>query len=259
MEREKELEELNESLKIIRKTEEFVVRQEKIENQKQCLLNKKEEMIKELTAFSGVLMLITLIGSIIYLISIGKGFGGVVLGTVIIMIAIGAIDVLIIEPFALLVVREKRTIVAEAFYRENVAPIEEAENRLLEELQRYTESEEFEFAKIVIPEDYFDSESVSFMIKMFNDRRADSVKEAINLYEDYLHKERMENMQNQQLQQTEELRKEINEQSRQQSEYMKEIAKNTKATARAAKVNAIITIAYGHSTNKKMKQIRNKM
>ncbi|MCI9101459.1 MAG: hypothetical protein HFH58_16835 [Lachnospiraceae bacterium] len=150
-------------------------------------------------------------------------------------------------------------------FRNRLAPVYEREARILDTFKEYCESDEVKFAQKLIPEEYFDSESVQYFIKMLDDGRADRYKEVINLYEEHLHRERVENMQMQSLtlqgenlRETRQLSQNVKAQSEQlqkQTEYMKKIAKNTKSTTRAVKVNAFIGAVSRHNQSQKLKRI----
>lgn len=133
---------------------------------------------------------------------------------------------------------------------------------MISQFERYCNTNVVAEARNIVPEQYFDSESVCFFLKMLNERRADTFKEAVNLYEEYLHRKDMEDMQKQQLslqgQQLEETRhlsQNVTSQMQEQSSYMRQIANNTKSTARAVKVNAFINLVEGHSQSKNLKRI----
>lgn len=83
-----------------------------------------------------------------------------------------------------------------------------------------------------IPEDYHYQEAIDFFLRAVRNRRADSVKEAINLYEDYLYKQEMAaNMQRQHEQQIAALREISTEASR--------AANNAAAAASAAALGVL--------------------
>lgn len=82
-----------------------------------------------------------------------------------------------------------------------------------------------------IPRDYRTYYAVSFFDKVLENGRAESMKEAMNLYEDHLHKMRMENM-NQQL---------IYRQN-QQVQMLAEVERNTRETKRAVDLNTAFNV-----------------
>ncbi|HBA98307.1 MAG TPA: hypothetical protein DCZ23_09375, partial [Lachnospiraceae bacterium] len=80
---------------------------------------------------------------------------------------------------------------------------------------------------------------------MLDEHRADTFKEAINLYEEYLYRENMANMQQQQLimqgqqlKETHELSKNVTNQMQRQSYYMQQISDNTKSTQEAMEIQS---------------------
>lgn len=152
------------------------------------------------------------------------------------------------------------------WYNNEIALINEQEARFDKEFNSYCVSDEVVLVRTIVPENYFDKEPIQFFIKMLDEHRADTFKEAINLYEEYLYRENMANMQQQQLimqgqqlKETHELSKNVTNQMQRQSYYMQQISDNTKSTQRAIKINAAINAAAGHSQAKQLKKIRKNM
>lgn len=84
-----------------------------------------------------------------------------------------------------------------------------------------------------IPRDYRYYDAVAFFENALANGRADSMKEAVNLYETHLHQMRLENANQQMLF--------INEQ---QSKMMAEIEKNTRDAKRATELNTAFNVLY---------------
>lgn len=153
------------------------------------------------------------------------------------------------------------------WYNNEIALINEQEARFDKEFNSYCVSDEVVLVRTIVPENYFDKEPIQFFIKMLDEHRADTFKEAINLYEEYLYRENMANMQQQQLimqgqqlKETHELSKNVTNQMQRQSYYMQQISDNTKSTQRAIKINAAINAAAinaaaGHVQTKQLKKI----
>lgn len=251
----------------INKIEDALLKQEKFDQEKDALAKKKQEMAEEI---SGVQVLIVLsiipVAIILFLIcsKLGEGTWDGIAGT----ISYGSIYCLIaylIYKFIGIFTSASKEIEADKWYNEQITPLNQKENKFLKEFKDYCESDEFIFVQKIIPEEYFDSESVQYFIKMLKNGRADTYKEVINLYEEHVHRKKMENMQihglklqGENLEETRQLAQNVkaqNEQLQKQTEYMKEISKNTQSTARAVKVNAFIGAVSGHSQSKKLKQI----
>ena len=102
-----------------------------------------------------------------------------------------------------------------------------------------------------LQDQYFDLRVVSDLITYVSCRRADSLKEAINLYEEEKHRNRMEEIQNSILETTEQNLAV----SQAQMESLQAIERNTKSAARTAKVNAVINYASYSNIKKIRKRI----
>lgn len=140
---------------------------------------------------------------------------------------------------------------------------ERAKNYFFAEIERACESEDYEFARQCVPEEYFDTESVRYLIRLFETGRADTFKEAASIYDEYLYRNNMTELQRQQMDEVQQLRQDMNthmtvqnELLASQADNLKEIQKNTRSTVRATKVNAVIGVVYGHSTNKNIKKLQ---
>lgn len=134
---------------------------------------------------------------------------------------------------------------AQLYYNENYPPLENKRNESLNKAKRFFNSAKFAEARAVIPDDYFDSASAEYLVKAVENKRAESIKEAINLYEEYLYRSRMEEMQKQQLEASQEAakaQKEIAKAAKEQVKTSKEIARNTRATTRAVRLNTFVNI-----------------
>jgi hypothetical protein len=120
---------------------------------------------------------------------------------------------------------------------------------ILVKTNQFMNSEEFLFAKQLIPEEYFDSESVEYFVKVISNQRADGLKEAMNLYEDFLHKKRLEDYQKQQVELAQMTLSEQKKQNvinselmKKQAAIMEDIQRNTKATRNAARIGAFLML-----------------
>ncbi|MFV0343209.1 MAG: hypothetical protein ACK5JH_10040 [Anaerocolumna sp.] len=110
----------------------------------------------------------------------------------------------------------------------------------------------FEKANSLISPEYFDSESITYFINVVKNNRADSLKEAMNLYENYLHKSRIEDINKEQLESINEMKR-IQEQQleyaersfdaiERQNQYSEQIAYSTRKTRGAVRMNTLITL-----------------
>lgn len=129
------------------------------------------------------------------------------------------------------------------YYNEKYPDVEKRKNEIKNAAKVFFNSPVFIEAQEVIPRDYFDIESVENITKMIENRRADTLKEAINMYEDHLHKTRIEEMQKQQVIATQEAadaQKQTAQATQQQVNISQDIYKNAKATKRATQLNTFI-------------------
>lgn len=255
-------EELIKALDVINKIEGFMEQKEEIESIRESVERQKKEMMEDLAPIQIWLFVLgipfTIIAPMITNTHEITIVGRLVYGILFYYVPF----FVIVNPLLGLITRGKKVAKAEAWYKEKIVPIDAQETELISVFERYCNTDAVTEARNIVPEEYFDSESVQFFLKMLNERRADTFKEAINLYEEYLHREDMKNMQmqqlalqGQQLAETRQLSQNVTSQMQEQSAYMKQISKNTKSTARAVKVNAFINLVEGHSHSKQLKRI----
>lgn len=108
---------------------------------------------------------------------------------------------------------------------------EELYTEISEEIEQV--SFQYNDAIAAIPRDYRYYYAVNFFENVLINGRADSMKEAINLYENHLHQMRMENANQRLLLMNE-----------QQSRMMSEIERNTRDTAYAVNMNTAFNVLY---------------
>lgn len=138
------------------------------------------------------------------------------------------------------------------YIEENLNPKLAIQKILKEEIKNYIASEEVQWAVDVVGSEYFNTQIIKKLYDLISGRRADSIKEAINLYETIKYQENMQNMQNSVLQLTQEnaaLAKE-------QAEYARQTERNTRAAANTAKVNAAINYGTYRNTKKINKKLK---
>ena len=97
-----------------------------------------------------------------------------------------------------------------------------------------------------VGEDLFAYECIEDLYNLIKSRRADNLKEALNLYDDTLHKARMEEMQAA-IQNASEI---AASESVKQTAYSKEIAKSSHQAATAAKATAYHTRKIDKNTRR---------
>jgi len=82
---------------------------------------------------------------------------------------------------------------------EDIYMLEKEQEEILIRAREYCDSKNLDDLRKMIPERYFSIEDTSFLCQVLECRRADSWKEAINLYEDYLYKTALEERQEKQI------------------------------------------------------------
>lgn len=135
---------------------------------------------------------------------------------------------------------------ADAYYAENVVPIEERLNEvyaLRDELEKCGKKK---WALDVVGRDMFYSACIQDLYNLIKNRRADNLKEALNKYDDSQHKARMEEMQAS-IQNASEISA---REAVKQTAYSQEIAKNTHQAATAAKATAYNTRQIDKNTRR---------
>lgn len=113
------------------------------------------------------------------------------------------------------------------------------------DIKNYCEQPHIQKSLNYLAKEYWDSETIKYLIGVIKNRRADTLKEAINLYEDYLHKAKVEAMQNKQLVVTENLTNMVGEQlvaNKEQMERIEQMSRIAKSADRAAKLSAVIGV-----------------
>ncbi len=139
---------------------------------------------------------------------------------------------------------------ADAYYKEHSGPVLEKMEDAKSKAQLILNSEEYANARILVPEDYFDSESADSIRRLLSNRRANTLIDAINLYETELHNQRLEAAANRSAA-AQERSATANERTAAASErtaraseksarYTKKIARSSRATARATELNTFI-------------------
>lgn len=88
---------------------------------------------------------------------------------------------------------------ADEYHLEFVAPLEKHVGYQKQVIDKLWSSDEIIMYENVIPNDYRTMDALNFFIQSLEKRRADTEKELFNLYEDYLSKQQMIELQNQQL------------------------------------------------------------
>ncbi|NMA67033.1 MAG: hypothetical protein GX957_12500 [Clostridiaceae bacterium] len=228
-----------ELLDILKKAKDTIATAEKLQVELEGIEKSLEEIKKKTKDIENKSGFITYLGTIISAvlgISMFK-FIGLIVGTVAGWFVFAIIDSMVNG--------SKNAEKAQNYYNENYPPMENKKNETLNKAKRFFYSPEFTEAREVIPNDYFDSISAEYLVKVVENKRADSIKEALNLYEEYLYRSRMEEMQRQQVEASQEAAKaqqEIAKAAKEQVRTSKQIARNTRATTRAVRLNTFINL-----------------
>lgn len=165
---------------------------------------------------------------------LGDGeWGQVVLGVVFIFVGIKAIKYFSAQSDAK---AEERKAEANAYYGKEYPPVAQKIRDLQAQAKSIIESQDYKNMRVMIPDDYLDTDIIYEIARILKNRRAKTLSEAINLYEADLHQQRMEAAANRTADANERTAN-ANEKS---AAYSQKIARNTKSAARAAKLNAFI-------------------
>lgn len=135
---------------------------------------------------------------------------------------------------------------AERYISEHVEPLENHLREVRIELEKLVASGQIEWAKDIVGENLFYSVCIGGLYDLVKSRRADSLKEALNLYDDVQYKARMEERQAAIQNASEATAAE----AAKQTAYAKEVAKNTHQTATAAKASAYHTRQISKNTRR---------
>lgn len=135
---------------------------------------------------------------------------------------------------------------ADRHLKEVVMPLETRLQEINAELEELRTSGKIEWAKDIVGDNMFYSQCIGDLYDLIKNRRADSLKEALNLYDDNQYKARMEASQAAIQNATEVAAAE----SVKQTAYAKETAKNTHQTATATKATAYHTRQIQRNTRR---------
>lgn len=133
--------------------------------------------------------------------------------------------------------REKNEQEASNYYKEQVVPLEGELQSINDQISELINSGKVDWAIDIVGEDIFYCRGVGDLINLISSRRADNLKEALNLYDSSKHRERMEDMQAGMLANSDTMAME----SAKQTALQNKIEKNTRETATAAKWTAVNT------------------
>lgn len=141
---------------------------------------------------------------------------------------------------------------AEKYITEHVAPLENSLQEVEKQIAELETSGKIAWAKDIVGEDMFYSACIGDLYDLVKSRRADNLKEALNLYDDVQYKARMEESQAA-IQNASEV---AAAEAVKQTAYSKEIEKNTHQAATAAKATAHHTRQTAYNTKQVDKNTR---
>ena len=82
--------------------------------------------------------------------------------------------------------------IAYAYYEKEYPPVAQRISDLQAKAKDIIRSQDYKNMRVMIPDDYLDTEVIYEIARILKNRRAKSLSEAINLYEADLHQQRME-------------------------------------------------------------------
>ena len=126
----------------------------------------------------------------------------------------------------------------QVFANEHIAPKQALLNQQLQDINEYLNTDACQWAGNALPEKYFPYPAIQTIIQYLQSCRADTLKEAINLYEEELHRMKMEDMQQQIVQSTAQTANEVNR----QSSLLSDLQKTAKDTNTSVKIGNLINI-----------------
>lgn len=195
-------------------------KEDEYEQKYQKILEEKKKIEGKISPLAYVIVIFS------FIIGLTGGIPGVVIGIVLGLIISAIVETVLFD--------NKRSANAQAYFDKQSALLENYRLSYSGDAAELCNSDVYKKTIELIPEDYFDSESLDWIIKSIENKRADSLKEALNMYEDYLHKNRLEEMQYNQMVATQQTAKAQMEASK----SIKEIAKTNQV--QTANVQAMV-------------------
>lgn len=204
---------------------------------------KKEKSIREEHPMGTVGCIIWLLVSVFVYIIFRNMFDGVVgvVAVVIVAFIINAIDEAIKKGKS---DNAESIEKANKFHFETVVKLEQVVRDQKQVIDTLWESEEMIMFEKLIPDAYKTIDALNFFIQSLENRRADTDKELFNLYEDYISKQQMIELQNQQLAtQNEQLAatQQANALNQEQLNKLKDIQRNQKKLSSQQKYGNVVS------------------
>ena len=138
----------------------------------------------------------------------------------------GSIIPLILVMVAMIVARYKgkNGRINEEYYNQKILPIKKELNQQEKVILAFMNSDEMKNLSDVIPQKYLNLKAVLFLLEVLQKGRADSAKEAYNLYEEELHREKIQEMQEEQLDYARETLREQQNQTKVQKRISRQVS-----------------------------------
>lgn len=220
---------INQILEMFRVVEEDAIKLASLES-------KIDEIYKKIDSYNGLSHTGTIISLLIIIL-----FGGIgtvmfpIIGTIIGGIIGGylayLIDTKIIEK--ILKTEEKHAKKREEL-KKGLEPLEAQFDQIAMESNVFLKSEGVKRANAAIPAEFYNKSALASLKEILETRRADNLKEAINVYDTKMHHMKMESLQEKNIN----LTQSILQESQKQTQYAETAAQNSKITAENSKVAA---------------------
>jgi uncharacterized membrane protein len=138
----------------------------------------------------------------------------------------GSIIPLILVMVAMIVARYKgkNGRINEEYYNQKILPIKKELNQQEKVILAFMNSDEMKNLSDVIPQKYLNLKAVLFLLEVLQTGRADSAKEAYNLYEEELHREKIQEMQEEKLDYARETLREQQNQTKVQKRISRQVS-----------------------------------
>lgn len=192
------LDDLRSALSVIRQLEAIEEKKIEFSQRREDIEQKRQEILDD--DMPGALAVLYLLAIIV-----AGGFGasaegmiGMIVAVIMALIALG----LIYSAYSALT-KDSREAKANAYYNSQMDSLEKAVKAQNQKVEAFYKETDVAEVLSFLPEKYRSSGTISYLIKLFNEQRADTLKEAINLYEDEVYKQRVEEMQKAQFQEQE--------------------------------------------------------
>lgn len=135
--------------------------------------------------------------------------------------------------------KDKLENLRQSFTKEHIVPLQNALRSQKDELQAFLESDYAVWANTALPERYLFPTCIRSIIDYVESRRADTLKEALNLYEEEIHRRKMETMQEQIVESTRKASEEANKQTALFADLQQELRSTKKAVKTGNAINLL--------------------